>query len=108
MRISTRGNLVCGRFPGSVRRDSFEVCRGCGAAGAHIREWKVLSRLQELNLKGCYKIEDAGLQGLSLLTSLTSLNMQECWQITQNGLAAISGQCCLKLAVPALYATLHW
>lgn len=56
-----------------------------------MREWKGLSHLQELNLKGCYKIEDAGLQGLSLLTSLTSINMQECWQITADGLAALSG-----------------
>jgi hypothetical protein len=42
-------------------------------------------------MKGCYKIEDASLQGLSLLTSLTSLNMQECWQITADGLSALSG-----------------
>ena len=60
-------------------------------AGANLREWKSLKALQELNLKGCYKIEDAGLQGLSLMTSLTSLNLQECWQITAQGLAAISG-----------------
>ncbi len=59
--------------------------------GADVREWRRLSRLQELNLKGCYKIEDAGLAGLSLLTSLTSINMQECWQITAQGLAALSG-----------------
>lgn len=50
-----------------------------------------MKSLQELNLKGCYKIEDAGLQGLSFMTSLTSLNLQECWQITAEGLAAISG-----------------
>ena len=60
-------------------------------AGANLREWKSLKALQELNLKGCYKIEDAGLQGLALMTSLTSLNLQECWQITAQGLAAISG-----------------
>ena len=60
-------------------------------AGENIREWRSLRSLQELNLKGCYKIEDAGLQGLSLMTSLTSLNLQECWQITAEGLGAISG-----------------
>lgn len=60
-------------------------------AGENIREWRSLRSLQELNLKGCYKIEDGGLQGLSLMTSLTSLNLQECWQITEGGLAAISG-----------------
>lgn len=60
-------------------------------AGAEVQVWKGLSLLRELNLKGCYKIEDAGLQGLSLLTSLTSINMQECWQITAQGLAALSG-----------------
>ncbi len=56
-----------------------------------MREWRRLSQLQELNLKGCYKIEDGGLAGISLLTSLTSINMQECWQITAQGLAALSG-----------------
>jgi hypothetical protein len=69
--------------------------------GADVREWKGLSLLQELNLKGCYKIEDAGLQGLSLLTSLTSINMQECWQITAQGLAALSG-------APQLFNRFQW
>ena len=81
--------------------------RECGcwfSAGANIREWRSLKSLQELNLKGCYKIEDAGLQGLSFMTSLTSLNLQECWQITAEGLAAISGIMAPSLAacVPSL------
>ena len=72
-------------------------------AGANIREWRSLKSLQELNLKGCYKIEDTGLQGLSLMTSLTSLNLQECWQITAEGLASISGSAHTQLSQQSGY-----
>ena len=54
-------------------------------------EWRGLGRLAELNLKGCYKIEDAGLAGLALMTGLTAVNLQECWQITADGLTALAG-----------------
>ena len=50
-----------------------------------------LSRLQELNLKGCYKVADAGMAALAHLRSLRALNLQECWQITAAGLAHLSG-----------------
>lgn len=71
--------------------------------GANMREWRHLRHLQELNLKGCYKIEDAGLQGLSLLTGLTSINMQECWQITADGLSALSG--IVQNTCPAMFGS---
>ena len=54
----------------------------------------VLSRcrkLQELHLRGCYKVGDAGISAVGRLTSLTLLNLQECWQITAAGVSGLSG-----------------
>ncbi len=98
MHNAVKGRLLGGCAPDSPTGAGPEVHLGGtsftgidSGAGENIREWRSLRSLQELNLKGCYKIEDAGLQGLSFMTSLTSLNLQECWQITAEGLAAISG-----------------
>ena len=50
-----------------------------------------LSVLCDINLKGCYKVADAGVAALAHLTTLCALNLQECWQITASGLAYLSG-----------------
>ena len=62
-------------------------------AGARLRVLTGMSRLSEINLKGCYKVADMGMAALAYLTSLLVLNLQECWQITANGLARLSGAC---------------
>ena len=59
--------------------------------GEHLGVLRGAGLLRELNLRGCYKVADAGLQGLGRLHSLTALNLQECWQITQAGLKHLSG-----------------
>lgn len=60
-------------------------------AGARLRVLAGLSQLEEINLKGCYKVADSGCQALAHLTSLALLNLQECWQVTAAGLACLAG-----------------
>ena len=61
------------------------------ATGDQLRALSVLTGLRDLNLKGCYKVADAGLAGVGALTALTALNLHECWQITAHGPLALSG-----------------
>ena len=61
------------------------------APGDQLRALSALGGLRDLNLKGCYKVADAGLAGVGALTALTALNLHECWQVTAQGLQALSG-----------------
>lgn len=64
----------------------------CGdKAGVDLRALKKCSKLEELHLKGCYRVGDAGLAALGHLHSLKLLNLHECWQITAAGLQGLSG-----------------
>ena len=60
------GRFALGSSAGAgpeVRQETCgDECLSPGA-GENIRAWRSLRSLQELNLKGCYKIEDVGLQG---------------------------------------------
>ena len=49
-----------------------------------------MSRLQQLQLRGCFRVTDAGLRSIGALVSLTALDLQECWQTTAAGLAGLS------------------
>ena len=60
-------------------------------AGDQLRALSALTGLSDLNLKGCYKVADAGLAGVGALSALTALCLHECWQITAQGLLALSG-----------------
>lgn len=60
-------------------------------AGAELRSLRRCKALQELHLKGCYRVGDAGLAALGALKSLTLLNLHECWQVTAGGLLSLSG-----------------
>lgn len=67
------------------------------APGDQLRALSALGGLRDLNLKGCYKVADAGLAGVGALTALTALNLHECWQVTAQGLQALSGARPLQL-----------
>ena len=60
-------------------------------AGEELSRLRSLSRLQQLQLRGCFRVTDAGLRSVGALVSLTSLDCQECWQTTAAGLAGLSG-----------------
>jgi len=60
-------------------------------AGVMLGDLESCRKLQELHLRGCYKVGDPGLAALGRLASLTLLNLQECWQITAAGVAGLSG-----------------
>jgi hypothetical protein len=47
---------------------------------------EIFPNMRNLNLRGCYKITDAGLVHLKDLTKLTYLNLVNCWHITDAGL----------------------
>ena len=62
-------------------------------AGEELSRLRSLSRLQQLQLRGCFRVTDAGLRSVGELVTLTSLDCQECWQTTAAGLAGLSGAC---------------
>ncbi len=57
-----------------------------------------LSGLQQLQLRGCFRVTDVGLRSVGTLSSLTLLDCQECWQVTTTGLAVLSGALLLALS----------
>lgn len=60
-------------------------------AGEQLSRLRGLTRLQQLQLRGCFRVTDSGLRSVGALASLTSLDLQECWQTTAAGLAGLSG-----------------
>ena len=76
------------------------------AAGEQLSVLSILSRLTQLNMKGCYRVADQGLCQLAALPCLHRLNLHGCWQITAAGLANLSGHLTLasKFAVWAGFA----
>lgn len=62
-------------------------------AGADFRDLHECKHLQELHLKGCYKLTNLSVAALRNLTALTLLNLHECWQITAAGVASLSSIC---------------
>ena len=61
-------------------------------AGRELRALGACKQLQELHLKGCYKLTNLSVAALRHLTSLTLLNLHECWQITAAGVASLSSK----------------
>lgn len=58
--------------------------------GTELRALQGCKQLQELNLRGCYKLTNLSVAALRSLTALTLLNLHECWQITAAGVASLS------------------
>jgi hypothetical protein len=52
---------------------------------------EIFPNMRSLNLWGCYKITDAGLEHLKDLTNLTELNLEQCLDITGAGLEHLKG-----------------
>ena len=65
--------------------------KGTACTGDQLSRLRGLSGLQQLQLRGCFRVTDAGLRSVGALVNLTSLDLQECWQTTAAGLAGLSG-----------------
>ena len=73
------------------RAQSIVLSQHYPPAGEELSRLRGLSRLQQLQLRGCFRVSDVGLRSIGALSSLTSLDCQECWQVTTAGLAVLSG-----------------
>lgn len=68
-------------------------------AGVELGALQGCKQLQELNLRGCYKLTNLSVAALQKLTALTLLNLHECWQITAAGMASLSSKASLRALI---------
>ena len=61
-------------------------------AGAELQALQQCKNLQELHLRGCYKLTNLSVAALRNLNAITLLNLHECWQITAAGVASLASK----------------
>ena len=80
------------RFQSSYMVSFLKVQHLMHLAGTELGALQGCKQLQELNLRGCYKLTNRSVAALRGLTALTLLNLHECWQITAVGVASLSSK----------------
>ena len=63
---------------------------GGGSRNSGMTVLSSLTCLTELNLWGCYGLNDTGVSGIGVLKTLRVLKLNECWQLSNAGLQSLS------------------